>query len=103
MKPRALVLIVLVAASCSRQRADSIEAVNEQLIAQCLAHPEFGSSSIDLHDPAKVQGWEQDFYEGAKSLHQAGSQPIEMLVEERKGSPPERVHCIDQILNTWPG
>jgi hypothetical protein len=72
-------------------------------MAICLAHPEFQPSSIDYYNPEKAPGWEVDFYEGAKSLHRAGQKPVTLLLKARTNATAEQVHCVDGILNTWPG
>jgi hypothetical protein len=83
--------------------ADSIDATIEQSMAICLSHLDFKPTSIDLYDPKTAEDWEKQFYERARTLHRDGGDAISTLLNMRKNAAPDRVRCIDGILNTWPG
>ena len=91
---------VVATAAC---KAAEPAATIDQLMAICLAHPGFQPSSIDFYDPNRIRGWEKEFYERAKSLHLAGREPMNLLLEMRASAAPEEIRCVDGILNTWPG
>lgn len=103
MTVRAALLAATLCACLSCSADDYIDSLTTRLVSICLAHTGFQPSSIDFYDPVKAQGWEKEFYEGAKSLHKQSSIAITFLLDARKSAAPDHKQCIDGILNTWPG
>lgn len=99
---RATASFALLAAGVACHSAEPADTIN-RLMAICLAHPEFQPDSVDFYEPEKSVDWEREFYDGARSLHGAGAEPIDLLLKTRTKATPAQVRCVDGILNTWPG
>jgi hypothetical protein len=82
---------------------ESFEPKLQKLLAICAAHPRFEASSIDFFRPETSTAWEQAFYETAASMHSHTKEAWNFLLATRKTANDAQKHCIDSIINTWPG
>ncbi len=94
-----LLLIILIGQSVLAN--EEAEVIYKELLAICIANPDFQASSVSLYNPETASETEKEFQEKA-DLFRAKVDMLYLLAR-RKTADQAEIKCIDSIQNTWQG
>ena len=102
MNTKYIVGILLVISSASY--GEGFDSIYNELDEICIKYPDFRAVSISLFEKETASPIEIRFYELTSTLHRGGSSAIDKLLAKRAETQnKEKIRCIDEVLNTWPG